>query len=202
MTVLASETEILVMNRKFKELAVLLERLMYFMMLDHNEVDKYRCNAGATFQDEIEEHVRVLVWFWNHLQLSMAAAKFNLVKDHLQDTFKHWHAIGSYNEEFAAADHVKGNREKHSFVALVWKPQLQAESISKHSAMITNQIVRAVTDIISPERRSKRLTTNEREKVEHRRCEVFRSVRYVMDQNDFAASGQIIDYWNLSRDKV
>jgi len=41
-TVLASETEILVMNRKFKELAILLERLMSFMMLDHDEVDEYR----------------------------------------------------------------------------------------------------------------------------------------------------------------
>ena len=136
-TVLASETEILVMNRIFKELAILLERLMHFMMLDHDKVDEYRCNAGATFQDEVEDHVRVLVWFWNHLRLSMAAAKFHLVKDHLQDTFKHWHAIGPYNEEFAEADHVKGNREKRTIAALVQKPQLQAESISKHAAMIT-----------------------------------------------------------------
>ena len=69
--------------------------------------------------------------------------------------------------------------------------------------MTTNPMVRAVTDTISPERRRKRLTTNEREEVERRRSEVFQSVRYFVDQTDSnATSGQITDYWNLSTDKV
>jgi hypothetical protein len=51
-SVLASRDEIVIVNQRFKELAILLERLMYFLMLDHDEVDAYQ--GEKTLHEDID----------------------------------------------------------------------------------------------------------------------------------------------------
>eukprot|EP00957_Ditylum_brightwellii_P062261 4724640-Ditylum_brightwellii.AAC.1 len=80
-----------------------MERLMHFIVLDHDEVKAY----GDNLHDDLERHIEIYVWMWNHLRISMAATKFHLVKDHLVDCFKKWGSLGQYNEEFIEADHVR-----------------------------------------------------------------------------------------------
>ena len=109
----------MIVNKKFRELAIVMERLMHFIMLDHDEVKAY----GDNLHDDLERHIEIYVWMWNHLRISMAAAKFHLVKDHLVDCFKKWGSLGQYNEEFIEADHVRGNSEILTFAALLCNPQ-------------------------------------------------------------------------------
>ena len=99
---------------------ILMERLMHFIMLDHDEqVKAYRDDLN----DDIGCHIEICVWMWNHLRISMAAAKFHLVKDHLVDCFKKWGSLGQYNEEFIEADHVRGNSKIRTYAALLRTPQ-------------------------------------------------------------------------------
>jgi hypothetical protein len=205
-SVLASRDEIVIVNQRFKELAILLERLMYFLMLDHDEVDAYE--GEKTLHEDIDTHIEVLVWQWNHLRLSMAAAKFHLVKDHGVDSFIRWHAIGPRNEEFVEADHVKGNSEVSVYAALNRNPQRREDAISKNAVRTSNPAVQAIIKEISPEkqRKRKRLTEDDRGRVIGRRLEVFNTIRFrksvVMAAADNSTNAQIPNYWSLATDKV
>ena len=52
---------------------------------------------------------------WNYLRLSMAGAKFHLVKDHLISQMEIWGAIGPFNEEFGETGHVVGKSKFRQF---------------------------------------------------------------------------------------
>ena len=177
---------------------------MHFMTLDHEEVKEY----GNDFHSDLERHIEVFVWMWNHLRISMAGAKFHLVKDHLVDCFKKWGSIGEYNEEFIEADHVKGNSEVRTFAALSRNPQRREDAISKNAARTSNPSVLSIIEEISPQRNGKRrrLTNDDKRQIKHRRIEVYNQVCYLKDNilrgvvSDTQA--QITDYWNLPTDKV
>ena len=203
---LASREEIIIVNKKFRELAILMERLMHFIMLDHDEVKAY----GDNLHDDLERHIEIYVWMWNHLRISMAAAKFHLVKDHLVDCLKKWGSLGQYNEEFIEADHVRGNSEIRTYAALLRTPQRREDAISKNAARTSNPLVRSIVNEISPQKNQKRrrLTKDDQERIKLRRMEVFNSVLYLKNNILGAAAGddtevaQIADYWNLATDKV
>eukprot|EP00957_Ditylum_brightwellii_P040048 3030526-Ditylum_brightwellii.AAC.1 len=59
--------------------------------MDYNEVDKYK--GKQILHEDINNHIQVFTWQWNHLWLSLAAAKFHFSKDHLVDSFRQWGAI-------------------------------------------------------------------------------------------------------------
>lgn len=163
-TALACEQEVLTVNRKFKQLAILLEGLMHFIMLDEKEVATY----GNNFITQVNSHVEVLTWFWNHLRLSLSAPKFHAIKDHLVQQFEQWGAIGLFNEEFAEADHVDGNSEIRCYGALK-NTQKREEAISKRAAMMTYDKVVQMVDSVSPSRKKRsRLTIEERERIKRR----------------------------------
>ena len=63
---LASREEIIIVNKKFRELAIWMEHLMHFIMLDHDEVKAY----GDNLRDDLERHIEICVWMWNHLRIS------------------------------------------------------------------------------------------------------------------------------------
>jgi hypothetical protein len=63
-TALATQEEATLVNTRFRKLAILLNRLFHFMMMDHYAVKKEYISADA-FVHEVEVHVDILVAFWN-----------------------------------------------------------------------------------------------------------------------------------------
>ena len=111
-TAKATKEEAILVNRHFKQLAIIMDQLIQYINMSHKQIDAYDGN----FIEDVSKHIDTFVWFWNYLRLSLAAPKFHIVKDHLSDFFHQWHAIGPYNEEFTESDHVKGNTEARIFV--------------------------------------------------------------------------------------
>jgi hypothetical protein len=193
-TALASEQEVHIVNKKFKQLAILLEGLMHFIMLDETEIRSY--DGRDDFIPRVHSHVEVLTWFWNHLRLSLVAPKFHAIKDHLVQQFEQWGAIGPFNEEFAEADHVDGNSEIRSYGALR-DTQRREEAISKRAAMMTHETVVETIDSVSPSRkRQSRLTLEDRERIKQRRSEVFEECKFIKECFDSSSQAQILDYFN------
>ena len=136
--------------------------IQQYINFDHEEVDKHEEN----FIEDFDKHIKVHVWFWNYLKLSLVAPKFHIVKDHLVDFFLLWHAIGPYNEEFTESDHVWGNAEMLRMYGGLRDIQSQREeSISKRQAVMNHPRVQLVIKKISPTKgKWKRMPDDRRER--------------------------------------
>ena len=83
------------------------------------------------------------------LRLSLLQPKFHTVKDHFVDSFRRWHAIGPFNEEFTESDHVRGNAETRNFGALR-DAQSREAAVSKRVVIAEHPQVQAHMDLLSP----------------------------------------------------
>ena len=193
-TALASREEVEQVNRHFKQLAIIMDKLLHYINMTHKQVDAY---DGDDFLSELEEHVHTFVWLWNYLRLSLLQPKFHMVKDHLVDAFWLWHAIGLYNEEFTESNHVKGNAESQIFGALR-DTQSQEEVVSKHAAIMENPEVREHIENFNQKGKWKRMSDSQSASIKRRRKEVFEEVRTLKEQMQNSRKTQISDYWNQS----
>ena len=193
----ATAAEVRLVNRHFRQLAIIMDQLIQYINYDHEQIDKHEGN----FIQDLDEHIKVYVWFWNYLRLSLVAPKFHIVKDHLVDFFELWHAIGPYNEEFTESDHVKGNAEVRMYGGLR-DIQSREESISKRQAVMNHPKVQLVIKKISPTKgKRKRMSDDTRESIEKRRCDVLQEVLYLKLQTANSEKNQISDYWNFTTDE-
>ena len=154
------------MNKRFKQLAYLIDMLLHYMNLDYNEVESYDGNLI----NDIKTYQEAFLWLWNYLRLSMVGAKFHLTKDHFIEQLNSSGSIGAFSEEFGEADHVTGNREFRNFGNL--KSVARREmAVSRNQAMKNNPKVRLIKEV-SPEKKRRRLIQEESEMVERitRRC--------------------------------
>ena len=190
-TALASEEEVRIMNDKFKTLAILLERLFSFMMMDHDAVEDY----GQNFKQDVADHIAVLIPYWGSLRLSLLGAKFHCVKDHLIGALEYWGALGPYNEEFAESDHTQGNAETRQYGALR-NVQRRESSISQREALFTNEKVMKVKEEFSPSRKRKNLTSVERDRIKRRRTQVYYACKTRFDAGGF---DEIENYYKSSQ---
>ena len=191
-TALATLEEVELVNRRFKQLAILMERLLFFMNMDDDKVDAYGTGIESYIRD-VSHHVEIFKWFWSYLRLSLVGAKFHGVKDHLIEMLQLWHSLQPFNEEFGEGDHVSGNFEKRQFGNLR-DQQKKETAISKRTAIKSNSEVQAVIDRVSPSKKRKRLTTEDLERLNQRRIVVLEEVEFL--KNSFPAGvAKITDYW-------
>ena len=173
--------------------------IQQYINFDHEEVDKHEEN----FIEDFDKHIKVHVWFWNYLKLSLVAPKFHIVKDHLVDFFLLWHAIGPYNEEFTESDHVWGNAEMLRMYGGLRDIQSQREeSISKRQAVMNHPRVQLVIKKISPTKgKWKRMPDDRRESIKERQHDMLEEVLYLKAQMANSEKFQISNYWNFTTDE-
>ena len=58
------------------------------------------------FKNDVNTYMKLFLWIWNYLRLSLVGAKFHLVKDHSISQLDLHQAIGPWNEEFEESDGV------------------------------------------------------------------------------------------------
>ena len=192
-TVLASREEVEQVNRHFKQLAIIMDKLFHYINMTHEQVDAYEGN----FSSDIDEHIQTFVWLWNYLRLSLQQPKFHTIKDHLVDSFRQWHAIGPYNEEFTESDHVRGNAETRNFGALR-DAQSREEAVSKRAVIMENPEVQAHIENFNQKGKRKRMSDSKSASIKRRREEVLEEVRTLKEQMQNSGKTQISDYWSQS----
>lgn len=65
---------------------------MFSFMMDHQKVKEY--GDFDKLRNGLKEHLEALVWYWRHLWLSTAEAKFHAVGCHLVENLEQWRSLG------------------------------------------------------------------------------------------------------------
>ena len=183
--------EVQQVNARFRQLAHILDLILHYMYMDYEDIQHYRGN----FRNDVKKNLRIFLWLWNYLRLSMIGAKFHLVKDHFINQLDLWGAIGPFNEEFGESDHVDGNREFRKFGCM--KSAARRETaISRNHQMKSNPKIKAVKESLnSNDKKRVRVTKTKGELIKANRKQAIDEVEFMMGVhgND---NVQIEDYWN------
>ena len=192
-TVLASREEVEQVNRHIKQLAIIMDKLFHYINITHKQVDTYK----GKFSSDIDEHVQTFVWLWNYLRLSLLQPKFHTAKDNIVDSFRQWHAIVLYNEEFTESDHVKGNTETRIY-GVLQNAQSREEVVSKRAAIMENPEVQEHIENFNQKGKQKRMSDSQSDSIKRRREEVLEEVHTLKEQMQNSGKTQISKYWSQS----
>ena len=132
---------------------------------------------------------------WNYLRLSMAGAKFHLVKDHLISQMEIWGAIGPFNKEFGEADHVVGNSEFRQFGCMQSTARREC-AISQSKEMQNNSSVKLVKQQFTrPNKRRRHVTKNKGDLIKRMHKQALEEVQFAMTVHGNRDTAKIEDYW-------